>query len=287
MKRLIFSIVLSLSVFSAMAGVQVVPLPCGEAVMLIATPYSGYKFDSWTDGNTENPRVVSIEQDTIFGATWRVCPIEYTTLSEQIYKGDSYFFGERELTKTGTYYDTLTNREGCDSLVSLKLKVLNIPTYTIRVVTSNEQAGTWTGDGSYKKDAVVTLTAIPNTGYKFFRWINEDTQEINQNASFSFNAIAHTTWRCVFRVVPKPRVPIIVQYGPHRFLDNIEQTNACIVTSMPGLVHIVNYSNQPYGIYDAAGRSLGTYSNLENILSLTPGVYLIWLDQQTKKFIVQ
>lgn len=176
MKRLIFSIVLSLSVFSAMAGVQVVPLPCGEAVMLIATPYSGYKFDSWTDGNTENPRVVSIEQDTIFGANWRECPIKKTSISKNIYKGDSFVFGDKALTKKGTYRDTLISSTGCDSIVTLNLNVIAKPTtFAIKVVSDDISRGTVSGSGMYNAKTYATISATPLDDWVFEKWDDGNT----------------------------------------------------------------------------------------------------------------
>jgi len=190
MKRLIFSIVLSLSVFSAMAGVQVVPLPCGEAVMLIATPYSGYKFDSWTDGNTENPRVVSIEQDTIFGANWRECPIKEYAFSKAINKGDSMAFGGRIIKDEGIYKDTLTSVAGCDSIVTLTLShTSQAKTFQIRVSSADESRGTVSGGGKYKANATATLAATPIGDWVFDKWNDGDTDNprmirVNRNANY-------------------------------------------------------------------------------------------------------
>jgi hypothetical protein len=42
----------------------------GATVTLTATPASGYRFVSWQDGNTENPRVFTVTQDATFIATF-------------------------------------------------------------------------------------------------------------------------------------------------------------------------------------------------------------------------
>ena len=43
-----------------------------------------------------------------------------------ICEGDFYKFGDSVLTKQGTYYDTLTAVNGCDSIVMLALQVLPV-----------------------------------------------------------------------------------------------------------------------------------------------------------------
>lgn len=45
------------------------------------------------------------------------------TINTSICHGSSYFFGSREITKSGTYRDTLRNAVGCDSVVTLNLTV--------------------------------------------------------------------------------------------------------------------------------------------------------------------
>ena len=41
---------------------------CDNPVTILAQPAQGYKFDSWSDGQTDNPRFVTIECDTTFTA---------------------------------------------------------------------------------------------------------------------------------------------------------------------------------------------------------------------------
>lgn len=36
----------------------------GEEATISATPYTGYVFDSWSDGNRDNPRIISFSADT-------------------------------------------------------------------------------------------------------------------------------------------------------------------------------------------------------------------------------
>ena len=61
--------------------------------------------------------------DSIVSLVMVVNPIERTTQTQTVCFGDSFLFGGVQLTATGTYYDTLTNAKGCDSISTLQLVV--------------------------------------------------------------------------------------------------------------------------------------------------------------------
>ncbi len=46
----------------------------GEQATLTAIPAESYVFDSWTDGNEESPRIVTVTQDTVFEAIFAADP---------------------------------------------------------------------------------------------------------------------------------------------------------------------------------------------------------------------
>jgi hypothetical protein len=46
--------------------------PDSSIVTLAATPYDGYKFLMWNDGDTTNPRQVFVTSDTVFAAVFRM-----------------------------------------------------------------------------------------------------------------------------------------------------------------------------------------------------------------------
>lgn len=67
--------------------------------------------------------------------------------------GDTLHFGERKITEAGFYIDTLTNKEGCDSLVFMTLNVL--PSDTVFYSDTIK-----TGE-SYNKNGFVFNTPLP------------------------------------------------------------------------------------------------------------------------------
>lgn len=48
-------------------------------------------------------------------------------------------------------------------------------TYTLTVLSNNEEMGTVTGSGTYEEGTEATLTATPNVGYCFVKWNDDNT----------------------------------------------------------------------------------------------------------------
>ena len=93
----------------------------GNTAVLTATPNEGYEFTGWNDGNTENPRTVTVTSDTTFMA----------------------IFSETETT----------------------------PTITVTVNDATMGSATYTLDGN-----TAVLTATPNEGYEFTGWNDGNTE---------------------------------------------------------------------------------------------------------------
>ena len=61
--------------------------------------------------------------DTVMYISVTVIPHSETFISDSTCDGQPYTFAGRVLTQSGTYFDTLTNVSGCDSIVVLTLKI--------------------------------------------------------------------------------------------------------------------------------------------------------------------
>ena len=94
---------------------------CSTAT-LTATANEGYVFLSWNDGNTENPRVVSLTSDTSFVANFIVSTIN-TEITATICQGQTYTENGFNVSEAGVYTQTLTAINGADSVVTLTLNV--------------------------------------------------------------------------------------------------------------------------------------------------------------------
>ena len=94
---------------------------CSTAT-LSATANSGYIFLNWNDGNTENPRVVSLTSDTSFIANFITATVN-TDITATICQGQTYTENGFNVSEAGTYTQTLTSVNGADSIVTLTLNV--------------------------------------------------------------------------------------------------------------------------------------------------------------------
>jgi gliding motility-associated-like protein len=63
--------------------------------------------------------------DSVVVLTLTVIPVSSTPVSQSICSGSSYNFYGQNLTTSGTYSDTLTSAEGCDSIIVLTLSVVS------------------------------------------------------------------------------------------------------------------------------------------------------------------
>ncbi len=69
--------------------------------------------------------------DSIYVLNLTVHPSDRRLYRDTINYGDTYTFREKDYTESGLYSDTLTNVQGCDSIISLLLYVYHAPTVYI------------------------------------------------------------------------------------------------------------------------------------------------------------
>ena len=123
---------------------------------------------TWIDGNTYDsptvgPQVVLQSQagcDSVVVLNFTLVPPVYTYLADSFCTGDVYHFGDRDLTASGLYIDSLLTADNCDSIVSLQLTMLAYPSLTL---TAEPDCQTYT----------YSLRAETNVDY--FRWSVESS----------------------------------------------------------------------------------------------------------------
>ena len=118
--------------------------------------------------------------DSIVTLTLKVAEVSYKDIEETICEGTAYKFGTQVLTTSGIYKETFTSAAGCDSIVTLTLKVVDVATKNIEETICEGTAykfGTQvlTTSGIYKEtftnaagcDSIVTLTLkVAEVSYK-------------------------------------------------------------------------------------------------------------------------
>ena len=143
-------------------------------VTLTAMPNSCSRFVSWTDGNTENPRTITVISDTTLTAVFE--GVDYAgSITAAICEGSTYAWNGSDISEAGTYTQTLQAVNGCDSTVTLTLTINPVASTTLSamicegsVYTENgfnvSEAGTYTQNLQTINgcDSIVTLSLTVN-----------------------------------------------------------------------------------------------------------------------------
>ncbi|MBO7277684.1 MAG: leucine-rich repeat domain-containing protein [Bacteroidales bacterium] len=149
---------------------------CSTAT-LTATATACYQFVGWNDGNTENPRLVTLSSDTTLTANFEVMVVN-NDITATICEGQVYNENGFNVSEAGTYTQSLQSVNGCDSIVTLTLNVT--PSYntnlTATICEGSElsisgfnvsEAGVYTQTHTAVNgcDSIVTLTVTALPAY--------------------------------------------------------------------------------------------------------------------------
>lgn len=153
-----------------------------------AVPNDGYHFIQWNDGNTDNPRIISLTQDTTFTAQFAInqYSISVTCNPQQGFiEGESGTFNHgTELTYKANanegYHFVQWNDGAKDNprtIVITKETTLSaefaLDTYTLSVTCNTAQGRISGTSGVFEHGTSHNFEAIPNTGYHFIQWSDE------------------------------------------------------------------------------------------------------------------
>ncbi len=180
---------------------------CSSNMMTIeATPASAYKFVRWNDGNTENPRTMTVTSDINLTAEFiaQTYTIAVTCDPQQgtVTGGGEYIYN------TNVTIEAIPNAGYefiyWDDYISSNPRSIRVyEDHTYRAifkeidhtitVTCDQQQGSVFGGGTYTHGATVTLAAVANKGYKFVHWSDGATDN-----PYSFTATEDATYTATF-----------------------------------------------------------------------------------------
>lgn len=157
---------------------------------LIATANYGYHFVQWNDGNTDNPRIIALTQDTTFTAEFAKNTYSVKTESANsergTTKGDTtaLYLDQIEISATPNYgyHFSHWNDGNTDNprIITLRRDITFIAEFIKNTYTINTQCnasqGIISGDLQAEYLDLVELTATPNRGYQFVRWTDGNTE---------------------------------------------------------------------------------------------------------------
>ena len=172
---------------------------CSDSTLTIeVTPYSWAHFVQWSDGNTDNPRSIKVDQDTTLSAELEYNNVTLTlTLSCDDEKGTVvgsgtyayntevtisatpkhgykfYFWNGDSYSKEQTYTFTIVN--------DMEMVAHFTPeTYTVTIQSENEEMGYAYGSTTAEYLSTIEISAYPNYGYHFAQWSDENKENPRQ-----------------------------------------------------------------------------------------------------------
>lgn len=194
--------------------------PAGRQVTLTATPDEGYRFQQWTDGNTDNPRVITVTENKTYIACFELdlppTPTSYylTVMPQDATMGEvegGGYYDENSIATLKAFaftgyqflqwedgdmnnprFVTVTDEAYYTAIFGV---VEGIPTYTITVLSADETMGRVTGGGTgFVEGTATRIEAKRNYGYNFVQW----SDGVTTNPRF-VTVIGNATYTAFFR----------------------------------------------------------------------------------------
>ena len=182
----------------------------GSTKTITATPKEHYHFVEWNDGNTDATRTITVTGAATYTATFAPNPYTITVnvASGQsdmgtVSGGDTYDYGTQQ-TITATpkehYHFVYWNDRNTDASRTITITGNQNYTayfapnqYTITVATNNSDYGTVSGGGTFDYGSTKTITATPETGYRFVEW-NDGNTDASRHVTVTGNATYTATF---------------------------------------------------------------------------------------------
>ena len=269
----------------------------GATATLYATPNSGYHFVQWQDGNTDNPRTVTVTANATYTATFEANLPSVTYYNVTVIADGGNIMGTVSSTHSGSVEEntqvtvTATPATGHHFVQwqygagqtstanpytftltgDITLNALFAPdTYTLTATTNNNTMGSVSGGGEYTYGAAATLTATPNSGYHFVQW-----QDGNTDNPRIVTVTANATYTATFEA----NAPTVTYYNVSvNSLDNamgtvssthsgsVEENTQVTVTAAPATGH--HFVQWQYGAGQTSTANPYTFT-LTGDISLT------------------
>lgn len=270
--------------------------PFGRQVVLTAIPAAGYYFQHWTDGNTDNPRTVTVYGDATYiaqflGETYNVSVVTADPVAGDVSGGGTYNYGQQiTITATANHgYRFSRWKNGSDTIYTTEnprtvtitqdttftAYFVTHPEYLVNVVVQPEGAGTVDGAGYYEPGQTATLTANAVGENIFEEWIIDG---------------GDTRWDNPTSIVVDHDINVIAFFWSITGIAEPGSTDIPVrITTNGRTVTITGDEWQSLAIYDILGRKVAqSTSHLSPLTIHLPqaGVYLLRVDGNIIKKIV-
>ncbi|MBQ8722232.1 MAG: leucine-rich repeat protein [Paludibacteraceae bacterium] len=250
----------------------------GDTITLTATPNEHYYFAQWSDGNTENPRNIVVEDNIYLGVIFELNQYEISVVAQdsimgQVYGSGTYDYGTEvtieAIANEGYHFVKWSdgNTENPRTIVVTEdvelMAEFAINQYEVEV--KSDENGYATGSGTYDYGTEVTIEAIANEGYHFVEWSDGNSENPRT-------------------IVVTEDVELMAEFeeDDKTMDDNVDESSV-IVYVQDGVFYIEG-ADADYNVFDASGRLI--YSGRDAQLSLPRGVYVIVVGGEVEKVVI-
>ena len=204
-------------------------IQCDSTAVIQATSNFGYHFTQWNDGNTDNPRTVTLTQDTSFTAFFE--KNQYTLMLSSndnsigivTGSGTYEYLDEVPITATTTapHHHFVGWSDGAnDALRTIiitedlsLIAIFAIDTHHVSLMVNNENYGHVDGIGYYPYGSTALISATAHNGYYFREWDNGTS-----SPSFTFTVTGDTAFTALFAPEIIPSICMVTVENDHNLL---------------------------------------------------------------------
>lgn len=213
---------------------------CDSTALVEAIPYYGYHFNHWNDGDTNNPRTITLTQDTAFTAYFEKNSYTVTVLSNNAVMGhvtgsDTVLYLDSvtiSATPNYGYHFVRWNDNNAEN--PRTVQVTQDKTYTA-IFTHNQYSinlsvdtilhGAVSGAGCYNYLSTCSITANANYGYHFTQWNDGNTDNpriviLTQDTTFTANFNRNEYQLTLYS--NDSTIGTVSGSGTYRYLDTVQ-----------------------------------------------------------------
>ena len=256
------------------ATLQVAPTCDTPSAVISATPFEGFQFLGWNDGDTANSRIVQVTQDSVFTAMFAAIP-QYTVVvmaadsTMGTVEGGGLFYTGEQVTISASAYEHYYFSHWSDGNTSNpRIVDVNADTiytayfepenYIVTISANDYTMGAVSGSGEYAYGTEVAIRAIPFENYGFSGWNDGDT-----NGERIIIVTSDTSFQAEFYLM------VGINDAPKTDINILTQGRNIIINGAEGRM---------VSVYDISGRKVyenKNFGNNEQITLEAAGIYLV------------
>ena len=249
----------------------------GDTITIQAYPDVHYHFIKWNDNNRDNPRQYRVVEDKTLIAIFAIDTHTVNVVSNDIVKGmvetngTEFAYGS-PCTVTATAYTGYTFAGWSNGVTAnpytfavindVELTALFVEegeeVYTVTVESADTTMGTVSGGGQALIGGTLTIRAIPNEGYRFLHWNDDNTDNprvviVTENVTYTayFEGTTqgiHKAENNTITIYPNPTNGIVKIASDDVTRIDVYNVNGQLVKSV-SKYSVVDISNLPSGVY--------------------------------------